>query len=214
MFSIPEPQRELRRQTRTRLSWLGFAKLYDGTWISPQDKAESVSSVFSRLQVSQWTAVTTTDAVVGNVPFVAAWDLTAIAAFYRGFIDENQTIRQSLACKRLDDVSALVARTELMDVWRALPAIDPSLPTDILPADWPRKQARVAFLRNYNALGPLAELGVRQMIESYDPVRARLVKHHNTREIDHIIAAILSDDHTFKEVIRIDPKADWRDFGL
>src|SRR5690606_26046193 len=45
---------------------------------------------------------------------------------------------------------------------RALALTDPQLPDELLPADWPRNTARARVVEAYDALGPLAELRVRE----------------------------------------------------
>jgi phenylacetic acid degradation operon negative regulatory protein len=44
IFSVPENQRDVRHVLRTRLRWLGFAPLYDGSWVSPRaDPGEPIA---------------------------------------------------------------------------------------------------------------------------------------------------------------------------
>ena len=56
-----------------------------------------------------------------------------------------------------------------MDAWRSFPGIDPDLPRRLLPADWPRPQARELFLDTYEALGAPASVRVRQVIANHAP---------------------------------------------
>src|SRR5690606_14323597 len=65
---------------------------------------------------------------------------------------------------------ALLKRTQRMDAWRAFPCIDPDLPRRLLPADWPRAQARELFLETYDQLGAPASVRVLQVIASSAPV--------------------------------------------
>jgi phenylacetic acid degradation operon negative regulatory protein len=75
---------------------------------------------------------------------------------------------------------ALTARTALMDSWRNLPGLDPELPTELLPPDWPRAQAREIFIELYDGLAELAEARVRQIVSTYDAALASLVSSHSS----------------------------------
>jgi phenylacetic acid degradation operon negative regulatory protein len=59
---------------------------------------------------------------------------------------------------------ALITRTALMDIWRNFPNLDPELPDQVLPSGWPRRQARGIFAEDYDGLGPLAEVRVKQVV--------------------------------------------------
>lgn len=47
--------------------------------------------------------------------------------------------------------------------WLAFRFIDPSLPTALLPADWPLDRARAAFIAAYDGLGLTAEIRFHQI---------------------------------------------------
>ena len=64
---------------------------------------------------------------------------------------------------------ALIARTRVMDEWRAFPGLDPDLPAELLPSAWPRAQARELFIGCYDLLGPLAARRVRQTLPGTVP---------------------------------------------
>ena len=67
-----------------------------------------------------------------------------------------------------------------MDEWRQFPDLDPELPGDVLPTGWPRNEARQVFAHVYDALGPLAELRVRQILAEYAPELAGKARHVTT----------------------------------
>jgi phenylacetic acid degradation operon negative regulatory protein len=77
-------------------------------------------------------------------------------------------------------MDALIARTRVMDEWRAFPGLDPDLPADLLPAAWPRAAARELFIGCYDLLGPLAALRVRQIIARYSPELAGRAAYHSS----------------------------------
>ena len=86
----------------------------------------------------------------------AAYDLAGLASSYRDFIDRYADLRLAVRAGRVDAARALVARTSVMDSWRRFPEIDPDLPEHLLPAPWPRRQARDTFMEIHAALGSLA----------------------------------------------------------
>ncbi len=75
---------------------------------------------------------------------------------------------------------ALIARTRVMDEWRAFPGLDPDLPAELLPSAWPRARARELFIGCYDLLGPLAALRVRQIITRYGPELADRAAYHSS----------------------------------
>jgi phenylacetic acid degradation operon negative regulatory protein len=168
-FSIPEHNRAARDALRKQLRWLGFAPLYDGLWVAPRDRASEVVSQLSGLGISTATAFrATTVPGIGPDGFPQrAWDLDDLRARYDGFISHAQRLQERALAGQVSPVEALVARTRVMDEWRAFPGLDPDLPGELLPDAWPRAAARELFIVTYDLLGPLAAHRVRQIIARY-----------------------------------------------
>jgi len=168
-FSVPEANRAAREALRTRLRLLGFAPLYDALWISPHPRHERALAELAELGVTTTTAFVSSDAPGGSLAPQSAWDVEELAEQYRGFIAEWEPTHAALGQGAIAPADALLKRTQLMDAWRAFPGIDPDLPRRLLPADWPRAQARELFLETYEQLGAPASVRVRQVIASYAP---------------------------------------------
>ncbi|MCR6648821.1 MAG: PaaX family transcriptional regulator [Cellulomonas sp.] len=170
-FSVPETNRSAREQLRTRLRWLGFAPLYDALWISPHPRHDQALAELGDLGVTRATAfvATSPDLPDATVEPQSAWDLGGLAELYRTFVTTWEPTHAALGKGAISPVDALVKRTALMDGWRAFPGIDPDLPRPLLPADWPRDQARDLFLDTYEQLGAPASVRVRQVIGAYAP---------------------------------------------
>lgn len=170
-FSVPETNRSAREQLRTRLRWLGFAPLYDALWISPHPRHDQALAELGDLGVTRATAfvATSPDLPDTTVEPQSAWDLGGLAELYRTFVTTWEPTHAALGKGAISPVDALVKRTALMDGWRAFPGVDPDLPRPLLPADWPRDQARDLFLDTYEQLGAPASVRVRQVIGAYAP---------------------------------------------
>jgi phenylacetic acid degradation operon negative regulatory protein len=182
-FSIPEANRAARDELRKDLRWLGFAPLYDGLWVAPRDHVEDVMTRLKDLGIStatafRATAVTGQDAA-SDIPS-RAWDLDGLRARYERFTSFARQLRDSTAAGDVPPMDALVARTRVMDEWRAFPGLDPDLPAELLPDAWPRSAARDLFIACYDLLGPLATRRVRQVIARYSPDLAGVAAFHST----------------------------------
>lgn len=200
-FSIPEEHRAARDELRKELRWLGFAPLYDGLWVSPRDHAGEVIGRLQSLGITTATAFRATalplpdglppaDGAVpaGAVPAGAgaldiparAWDLSGLRERYEEFTTFAGLLRDQTEAGQISVADALVARTRVMNEWRAFPALDPDLPDELLPPAWPRAAARELFIACYDLLGPLATRRVRQIIARYSPELAGRAAYHNT----------------------------------
>jgi len=179
-LTTPENQRSLRDAVRGRLRWLGFAALNDGVWVSPHDRHDAALAALDELGISNATLLTARVAVTRahTKDPRDAWDLTELAQEYREFIRESQAMRASVARAEFTPAEALVERTRLGDRWLDFARSDPDLPTELLPADWPRAQARVEFHATHRALGQLAIERVREIVSELDPSLGALVTGH------------------------------------
>lgn len=182
-FSVPEDQRDLRHSLRTRLRWQGFAPLYDGVWVSPRRDDTAVTAIMADAGVETVTLMrssTLYPAPDGPGHPLSAWDLRELRDTYTEFIEKFAPVRDRVRLGQVTASEALVARTDLMDIWRRFPSLDPELPASVLPAGWPRDRSREIFMQVYDGLGPLAELRVRQIVAAYSPEIAARAKHHTT----------------------------------
>jgi len=190
-FSIPEQNRAARDALRKQLRWLGFAPLYDGLWVAPRDQASEVVRQLAELGISTATSFRA-KTVPGTEPDgypQRAWDLEDLKARYDDFIGYAQELRERALAGRISPVEALVARTRVMDEWRAFPGLDPDLPGELLPDAWPRATARELFIATYDLLGPLAAHRVRQIIARYSRELATRAAYHSSE----LTTAALSD---------------------
>jgi phenylacetic acid degradation operon negative regulatory protein len=143
--TVPETNRHLRYRLRSRLAWQGFAAVAPGAWLSPWAAQEPAAvAVLAELGLAG-------DALsfighpgqLGALPadVYRAWDLAAIEADYRAFIDVTTSTEP------VDDRAAFVALATLVHDWRHFPAADPALPTPLLPPSWSGAAAAELFHR-------------------------------------------------------------------
>jgi phenylacetic acid degradation operon negative regulatory protein len=182
-FSVPERERQLRHLLRSRLAWLGFASLYDGVWVSPHRPIEAVRRELGELGVDR------ANVFVGGAPgqgeeLLSAWDLDDLCAEYDAFIAEFREFAERMRAGGVGTAEALVVRTRVMDAWRGFPKLDPELPAQLLPSEWPRAAARSLFAELYDSLAPIAVVRVQQILEGYAPELAAAVRSHTTAVVD------------------------------
>lgn len=140
---VPEAQRSLRHQLRTRLSFEGFGELSASLAVSPHAEREGrLRHILHSLGLAQECVVLQcrTGSPTADLDLARrAWDLDALAASYQAF---SQAHAERPAAGPEASFQAVV---ELVHDWRRFPSIDPELPPELLPADWAGDGARSVF---------------------------------------------------------------------
>jgi phenylacetic acid degradation operon negative regulatory protein len=126
-----------------QLSWAGFGSLGPGIWISPWPEREAealdvIGSLGASLSTRSFVA---RHGEVGNQTTIVdeAWDLDSLARDYREFMARHELLDPSTPAE------AATALLNLVHHWRRFPAVDPALPSELLPTGWPGSQAAVVF---------------------------------------------------------------------
>jgi phenylacetic acid degradation operon negative regulatory protein len=153
---VAEDRRRLRHRVTTRLAWAGFGSLGGGLWISPHveregavrealdgDAADGVELLSFRAERG---ALGGADRVIG-----AAWGLPDVREHYEQFLADFRAVRPRTPAR------AFAAQTGLVHAWRRFPFIDPDLPDELLPPDWPRRRAHALFHERHARWAPGAE---------------------------------------------------------
>jgi phenylacetic acid degradation operon negative regulatory protein len=181
-YSLPESRQAHRHSVRKLLGELCFVRLYDSVWISPDTDPEPIRRALGELLGSvrdaRWSVMHVRfDDETGPLGPAAAYDLAGLERAYAAFVDEHAALRAAVRTGRVGAAQALVARTTMMDAWRQFALDDPDLPAQVLPATWPRTEARALFLEVHSALGPLAEARLVEVMSPAWPDAASWVTH-------------------------------------
>lgn len=147
------PDRNARARGTQALAYLGYGQLAADTWIAPRPSRELGTALGPTGMA--WHGFTGT--VDGDAREVVSgvWDLSSLARAYRAF---TQTMAPAEPASTPED--AFVARTELVHEWRLFLFSDPGLPDEVLPHEWPGREAARAFDARAHALLPAARAWV------------------------------------------------------
>ena len=155
-YNVPEAERDRRDRLRKDLAVLGWAPLSASTWISPRDTIEEIRDLVESADLTE-----SVDVFEGEYKgphsdrelLVKCWDLEAIAAAYREFINvyEPRLLREREQ-QSLSGQSAFVERLWLVHDYRKFTYVDPGLPSTLLPAHWPGTLAAALFREYYAAI--------------------------------------------------------------
>ncbi len=185
-FSLPQEEGTQRRGLRGQLRWLGFAPLYDGLWVSP-DALNPV--VRQRLQAATGGAMTVFRAEhvdlatgTGRSP-IEAWDVAAIAEQYEAFIGRWKPLMSGVRNARITGAAAVRTRTEIMETYRRFPVLDPQLPAQLMPRDWPRSRAREVFVTVYDGLAEHAQAHVQAVVARFADAPDPGIRAHTTAQL-------------------------------
>ncbi|WP_271189602.1 PaaX family transcriptional regulator [Dactylosporangium matsuzakiense] len=163
-FSMPKEESTRRNALRVYLRWHGFAPLYDAVWVSPQPLPPHELAGLAAEASGAITVVRARHIPLGTGADrnpVDAYDVEAVAERYDIFVRRWSRLLPGIANGSVTGSAAVRARTEVMESYRQFPTIDPMLPTQLMPAHWPRPQARDVFIAVYDGLAESAQEHVR-----------------------------------------------------
>ncbi len=145
------------------LRWAGCGPAARGTWICPwTDRRSAVLAVLeahgvgigsgANLFESRLTDLGTDVALAAE-----AWDIDALARQYDVFLDRFGGWDERESSSSVSPFDAACELVRLVHQWRKFPLIDPELPAQLLPADWPGHRAAELFASRRSELLPLAQ---------------------------------------------------------
>jgi phenylacetic acid degradation operon negative regulatory protein len=142
VLRVPEERRAVRHQLRSRLAWTGLGSLGGGVWLTPHtEREDELAAAINDEPAADARSFVATLGRMGDPETLAAdaWDLDAVRAQYEVFIDDFARVRA------LSAEGCFRQQTLLVHAWRKFPFLDPDLPTELLPAGWPRQRAHELF---------------------------------------------------------------------
>lgn len=142
------PDRAARDRLSIGLDFEGFGSLGPNVWVAVGEVAragaDSVLESCGLADSAVLFSATTVDGTASPAEVVAlAWDLDTAAAAHEEFIATYDDARPA------DELEAFALRTRMAHEWRELLSVDPSLPAELLPADWAGTRARTVFQRRF-----------------------------------------------------------------
>jgi phenylacetic acid degradation operon negative regulatory protein len=175
LYSIPERHRAYRDSLRRFATIAGFGLLRPGLLVSPWigrwpletlvDKAPAGSNILQvQLQVPRERA---------REIAAEAWELPKLATVYRRKIAMLDRTTERLTARPPNGRQALRTFASTLDSVFETVVIDPGLPVELLPADWPKAGLGAAMERFYDTTGRQAFERLRELlpeIEIADPV--------------------------------------------
>lgn len=143
LASVPERDRQARYRMGVGLSWAGFGSIGQGVWLSPWVEQEHVAVELLRQLGVDGTSFRSRLGELGSAPDLAgeAWDLPELRSYYDDFLADTEPL--DVASLRGHDAAAVLVT--LVHRWRRFPFVDPDLPAELLPADWPGPAAAQRF---------------------------------------------------------------------
>lgn len=153
-YSLGESQRKQRDRLRSKLLWLGFGQLSNGTWISPHDNQAEVGRRCRELGLARDVACFRAESLEcsNDGELVSrCWDLCGLATTYQQFLKKHgprfELARQAEQNgKGLLPKECFVRRFWLVHEFRQFPYRDPHLPAHLLPEEWPGERAVGLFV--------------------------------------------------------------------
>ena len=166
-FSIPERSRDVRYRLRSRLARVGFAQVAGGLWIAPDALEADVRYIVEVLGIQEHVDIFKAE----HIGFGATahsvrewWDLPAIGHQYSAFVQAYSSVRSRCEGRSMQDSAVAFAEyTRVLTSWRPLPYIDPGLPREFLPTEWPGNEATELFYFLHDRLFPLAQQHVERI---------------------------------------------------
>ncbi len=170
VFSVPETQRDQRRQLRNRLISLGFGPIASGVFLAPSRVGEDARQLIERDNLSGFVHLFRADylgfdSIVGLAR--SAWDFDELGSAYRRFVLWNGPAIEQVNQATDRDKAAFVACIRALEDWRPLPYRDPGLPDELQTSSHERAAARDLFAQIGAELKEHSNLYVRTTLRQF-----------------------------------------------
>jgi len=161
--------RETRVALRRELGWLGFSAVSPGVFAHPNPDRASLERSLGKLGVADRVERMNATPDRSRDLLQSCWDLEALAAAYRRFIERFRPLWQAIEKVPYPDPETCFAlRVLLIHEYRRMILRDPELPAELLAPDWAGASARVLCRNLYRRCAPAAERHVMALLETAD----------------------------------------------
>lgn len=163
-YAVPESRRSMRDRLRRELTWLGMGALASSTWITPYDLREHLAGFVEAHGLAPYVAEFAGDHLgpATDQDLVArCWDLSSIARWHQQFVAAFRprlgALQHRLAAgEGPTERGALIEKIQLVHEYRKALHVDPWLPDELLPGEWPGRDSSRLFFEYYQLLDPAA----------------------------------------------------------
>lgn len=144
VITVPNSHKDVRRKLYRRLGRAGFGNPTVGTWVSPNaETVPAAADVVEDLGLTSYCmsldgaglGIGLTDHDIVN----QSWDLAGIAERYR------ESLQRFAGLEITEGDDALFTQVALVNEWQRFPIMDPRLPFELLPEQWPGRSAPAHF---------------------------------------------------------------------
>lgn len=144
VFSVPEQERSRRHELRSRLTWLGFGTAAPGVWIAPAHLFDQTRDTINRLGLAGYVTLFQAEHLAFadlRATVASWWDLEGLHRLYDDFLADQYPVLRYWCQGAGDERRAFADYVQALHQWRRLPFLDPGLPAEVLPDDWPAARA-------------------------------------------------------------------------
>lgn len=170
VFSVPETERDKRHVLRTRLTRLGFGTTAPGVWIAPAHLREPAVAMLRRQGLTGYVELFHCDHLAfGDLRRKVRqwWDLDELRRLYHDFTTTHgPALRRWRRRARPEFAEAFRDYVRVLTDYRRLPYLDPGLPEELLPGNWPGIRAAELFSSLRQRLEAAAREHVRQAVNA------------------------------------------------
>jgi phenylacetic acid degradation operon negative regulatory protein len=170
LYSIPERHRAYRDSLRRVATLAGYGQLRPGLLVSPWVGEFPLDRILARAPAGSHTLRLQLQVPRERAREVAAeaWELPRLAGLYRRKIAMLGRTTDRTIARPPGGRQALRTFAKTMDSVFATVVIDPGLPPDLLPEDWPQHGLRRAMERFYPVIGRQAIEHLRELLPEID----------------------------------------------
>lgn len=162
-----------RDSVRKECGWLGFGPLSANILAHPMPDLAELDVTMRRLQIADSLVVMTGKTIKNETAMReltrSCWNLDDIDARYREFVERFRPLMKALDGRsNLNEKSAFIVRTLLIQEYRKVLLRDPWLPAELLPANWHGTAAYQLCRNLYRIVYAKADSYLDDVIETAD----------------------------------------------